>query len=841
MDSPPSPGRPSAAAPPSMQTEEGLVQPSQSPAHTPAPSSSPVEVPAVPPVRPSRIPRALSSLIPITPRPEGTRAGRVYQRISVPTTNPPVSPIVPVNTTEPDASFETQTTHPEGPSPQGGSDSEAHPSFAQSRTADESELLSEPPTSPVAHSTPVKQEDESQLPVESDLGTENPSHESLHQFHTPRSAREVPLPETPPPGPETPWPRYRSRVNDVRGTAADGSTNVFGQILDRVANQTVDLFEIFGNALEERDEISAAQTSELRDEILEATEEHAALILREINPLTVALTNDSSPYRVATRTDLEEIRALITAPDSGIIARIEDSQNAMIKLNEWQQAISQTTQAVENRLVVEVGTLRDDLQKRLDERLAELGASVNTRINALLNGIEARFSAIWPPVTQRIDDIANAMGERLNAAVVSIESSEQERSTAVAASAAAHQHHVIQRISALDARFAEMENAVRRVETSLIERQGAECPCLYRSAELGSAPPGPGPDAVPVFVDPMTDAVLSPRPIRDVPPHFPHVPPPAPPPAPPSAPSSAPSPPPPPADFVDLAPPLAPRAPLPAQNQPANRLYPKLKDLPKCSTDPDAWITQITAYYTQMRLSLEELVPMIPMLLKDKAMEWFYELTPENRAELQTWAQWCDANYIAKKGQEMRSRIYCNGELFIDYYTARTKLQRVVMSSASDEDRILDLLSGLPPYMHAHLKTGMVAEGGRTLINFRRVLLDLEPSLHANGAVPGSRDRTEPRRGFTPSPRDRNVSFTPRDRTAAVTTTTTRVVSNDTRSRVNGAPTASSSSQARPNTSQPTPSNRPYSSGSQRPNRTARAQIASPGEEDEAQGAEDGQ
>ncbi|EJD38122.1 hypothetical protein AURDEDRAFT_172880 [Auricularia subglabra TFB-10046 SS5] len=199
---------------------------------------------------------------------------------------------------------------------------------------------------------------------------------------------------------------------------------------------------------------------------------------------------------------------------------------------------------------------------------------------------------------------------------------------------------------------------------------------------------------------------------------------------------------------------------------PTGQVYPKVRDLPKFSAkkgeDVDVWIAKLTAIYQQMRVPFDHLLANLPMLLAGEARDWITTLAPETRATYLTWDQWSDvmrmefreANYIAKKGQELRQCVWKQGESFSNYFYARTRLQRVVMPSASQEDCIQDLLSGLPAEFHPHLKSGMVAEGARTLTTFRRVLIDLEPSLNKKPTYP-PRERFEPRRNSSSAPRQR--------------------------------------------------------------------------------------
>ncbi|KZW03227.1 hypothetical protein EXIGLDRAFT_725687 [Exidia glandulosa HHB12029] len=182
----------------------------------------------------------------------------------------------------------------------------------------------------------------------------------------------------------------------------------------------------------------------------------------------------------------------------------------------------------------------------------------------------------------------------------------------------------------------------------------------------------------------------------------------------------------------------APNAPAPP-NSLADDFYLRLKDLPRCNDEPDEWIHGMTSLFTSLRRPLAGVVPFIPLLLSGHAKSWFYELTEAQVVALDTWESWCAAprlglrvqNYDAHKSHELRLRTLRRNESLADYYSARVKLQHVVMPSAEDPHRIADLLCGLPVSWHAVIKAGLIGEGAQTLLVFRRVILDLEPSLFA--------------------------------------------------------------------------------------------------------------
>ncbi|EJD33300.1 hypothetical protein AURDEDRAFT_131764 [Auricularia subglabra TFB-10046 SS5] len=66
--------------------------------------------------------------------------------------------------------------------------------------------------------------------------------------------------------------------------------------------------------------------------------------------------------------------------------------------------------------------------------------------------------------------------------------------------------------------------------------------------------------------------------------------------------------------------------------------------------------------YPKMRVPFDHLLANLPMLLAGEAREWITTLAPETRESYTTWEEWSDAlrmefreaNYLAKKGQELR-------------------------------------------------------------------------------------------------------------------------------------------------------------------------------------------
>ncbi|EJD51523.1 hypothetical protein AURDEDRAFT_120840 [Auricularia subglabra TFB-10046 SS5] len=217
---------------------------------------------------------------------------------------------------------------------------------------------------------------------------------------------------------------------------------------------------------------------------------------------------------------------------------------------------------------------------------------------------------------------------------------------------------------------------------------------------------------------------------------------------------------------------------------PTGQVYPKVRDLPKFSAkkgeDVDVWIAKLTAIYQQMRVPFDHLLANLPMLLSGEARDWITTLAPETRATYLTWDQWSDAmrmefreaNYIAKKG-------------------------------------------------------------ARTLTTFRRVLIDLEPSLNKKPANP-PRERFESRRNPSSAPRQRFSNT--RESSTSIPPSSTRSTYNDQKARGN-APQATQSAPRRYTPASGSSSKPGQSSTQSQAPRPTKAYAAEP--QDEVENAED--
>ncbi|KZV93396.1 hypothetical protein EXIGLDRAFT_787952 [Exidia glandulosa HHB12029] len=340
----------------------------------------------------------------------------------------------------------------------------------------------------------------------------------------------------------------------------------------------------------------------------------------------------------------------------------------------------------------------------------------------------------------------------------SLESSSQDRMTTKMAAIQSEFQDLNGRLDFMSGAFDQMMQDLRRIrndQIGLIE-SSMRCPCLTRAVHEAppapDLPPAPKTPSVPEKEDPFLSFYRDP--LRESSPRRPYgfgnnssfhpfVPPaPAPmapgPPTVPAAPSE---------DVIEVpAPAVAPdlrsdemRRSASAPADP-NRKPPKADTLPKFygnGDDIDLWISRVTKMYTQMKWPTSYIVDNIPILLKGDALAWFDALSDEVTEHLVTWDDWADelrqafriANYSSHKANELRNRRLRPGESYAEYFTARTTLQRVAMPGANDEQRILDLMAGLPIEILPHLKSGLNAEPKRTLTAFRRVLLDLEPAF----------------------------------------------------------------------------------------------------------------
>jgi transposase InsO family protein len=166
----------------------------------------------------------------------------------------------------------------------------------------------------------------------------------------------------------------------------------------------------------------------------------------------------------------------------------------------------------------------------------------------------------------------------------------------------------------------------------------------------------------------------------------------------------------------------------------------KASDLPKFygkdTEDVDDWIEKVSAITTYSGARDSELLKLLPLLLSGNASEWFTTLGETARAQLNTWELWKAAlrNAFYLPDHEMRKRMMCRNrmlkktETFGDYFQARRALQRYVYPEGTpDKILIQDIMEGIPVHLHPIIRANSIEV--RTIDEFRRVLIDLEPGI----------------------------------------------------------------------------------------------------------------
>ncbi|KAJ9119919.1 hypothetical protein QFC24_005402 [Naganishia onofrii] len=166
----------------------------------------------------------------------------------------------------------------------------------------------------------------------------------------------------------------------------------------------------------------------------------------------------------------------------------------------------------------------------------------------------------------------------------------------------------------------------------------------------------------------------------------------------------------------------------------------KASDLPKFygkdTEDVDEWVEKVSAIFTYSEAKDVELLRILPLLLQGNAAEWFTTLGDEGRSHLVTWSAWKAAlrNGFYLPDHEMTKRMLCRNrmlkrtETFGDYFQARRVLQRYVYpQGTSHKILIKDIMEGIPAHLHPIIRANSTEV--RTIEDFRRVLIDLEPGI----------------------------------------------------------------------------------------------------------------
>ncbi|KZV83169.1 hypothetical protein EXIGLDRAFT_809442 [Exidia glandulosa HHB12029] len=590
--------------------------------------------------------------------------------------------------------------------------------------------------------------------------TEHSNERSTHTDTPPKDPSSQPSVlsgQTQDDSPRNVWEDFLNNLDDLlqeqqRRPPANDNDGLFVEAMREVvaaSRRQAEIFHLFGIAMLKQSDVENERQSRkcasIREDFAKALELHNRLLATELSKLFQALFDPKDPGRIATREDIDEVLAVLVDGDDSLRARLDTIRAGQLsswssrtlddvgqQLDDFEKAVMTRLQAMEEKCS-EKSREQPDCQKKLDAFLQKILGSIDK------NGAETDD---W--TKKLVSEAVDTLSQRIDTAVYTLEKSAANRQKDKMQTLLEQHDASLDRIKELEDRVSSVDLNLRFVLNNQQESIGRDCPCLRRppghTATPRDTPPHMSPEKPHVVIDEPTDET-------DTAPAEPLV-----------APKTEPS----------LGDPLRATTAPPGTLVP---IRPKIRDLPTFTAlsdrdDVDTWITRITAIYTQMKIPYDEIVSNLPLLLKRNAADWLAGLTDDERARLATWEDWCaelrtafrPANYLSKKTNELRLRTLRAGESFADYFAARTALQRIVMPDASESTRIDDLLMGLPIHMHPHVKSGLVAEHARTLTAFRRVLIDLEPSLNRNARAPTST------RTFEPRQRDRNAPYAPRYR-----------------------------------------------------------------------------
>lgn len=154
--------------------------------------------------------------------------------------------------------------------------------------------------------------------------------------------------------------------------------------------------------------------------------------------------------------------------------------------------------------------------------------------------------------------------------------------------------------------------------------------------------------------------------------------------------------------------------------------------------DVDDWIEQVQAIFDYSCASEQQLLSLLPMVLKGIALDWFTGLGP-TRHTYKTWNDWKDAlrnafrppNFEARIHHQLTRRTLKDNESFSEYFHAKSKLiNRRWGNNVSDSIKMEEIISGMPSPMHALIRTHM-ASSTKSMESLRRSLMDLEEGLRA--------------------------------------------------------------------------------------------------------------
>lgn len=167
--------------------------------------------------------------------------------------------------------------------------------------------------------------------------------------------------------------------------------------------------------------------------------------------------------------------------------------------------------------------------------------------------------------------------------------------------------------------------------------------------------------------------------------------------------------------------------------------FPKYDGSSKGKRDVDTWLEQVTAIYEFSGQSENQLLKLIPRLLEYSARDWFVGLK-DQRYDYQTWDDWQDAfrnafrapNYLDQIHMELSRRRLRPDEPFATYFQDKLNLiNKRYNNGLKTSMKIQEIIMGMPISMHPFIHSSV--NPSTTLEEFRRLIMNLEDGLRANG------------------------------------------------------------------------------------------------------------
>ncbi|CEH16607.1 TRANSPOSON TY4-H GAG POLYPROTEIN-RELATED [Ceraceosorus bombacis] len=167
--------------------------------------------------------------------------------------------------------------------------------------------------------------------------------------------------------------------------------------------------------------------------------------------------------------------------------------------------------------------------------------------------------------------------------------------------------------------------------------------------------------------------------------------------------------------------------------------FPKYDGSYKGKRDVDTWLEQVTAIYEFSGQTESQLLKLIPRLLEHSARDWFVGLK-DQRYDYHTWDDWQDAfrnafrapNYLDQIHMELSRRRLRPDEPFSTYFQDKLNLiNKRYSNGLKTSMKIQEIIMGMPISMHPFIHSSVNAS--TTLEEFRRLIMNLEDGLRANG------------------------------------------------------------------------------------------------------------